>query len=422
MFKKTTLENGLRIITDEMPHTRSASICIFIGVGSRYETAALGGISHFIEHVFFRGTDKRPTSCDISAEIEGVGGVLNAATDRETTVYWCKVPQQHFELGLDVLCDMLQYARFESEDIEKERTVIIEEINMSYDAPSSRVGLLIDELLWRGHPLGRDIAGTKDSVNGISRDDLLSYISQRYRPGRTVVSIAGNINHDEAVNAVKNQLGGWTGPGQAKGFKAYAEKPGRRIKVESREIEQTHLCLALPGLSTFDPRHYTLDIMNVILGEGMSCRLFTHVRDELGLAYSVHSYVEHLADTGSLTVYAGVDTGKLELALNAILKELNHLRSEQISETELSKAKEQAKGHLLLRLEDSRSVSGWHGGQEIMKSEILTVDEVVEKIDTVTAGSINRLAAELISPEKLRLAIVGPVKETAALRKIIGAR
>ncbi len=345
MFKKTTLDNGLRIITDYMPQTRSASIMIFVGVGSRYETDRLGGISHFIEHVFFRGTEKRPTSCDISAAIEGVGGVLNAATDRETTVYWCKVPQPHFELGLDVLCDMLLNARFEKEDIEKERTVIIEEINMSYDAPASRVSLLIDELLWPDHPLGRDIAGTKQSVGGISRANLLSYISQRYLPTRIVVSIAGNVEHDEAVEAVKKQLGRWTGPGQAKAFKPYVPKPGPRIKVEHRDIEQTHLCLALPGLSTFDPRHYTLDTMNVILGEGMSCRLFTHVRDVLGLAYSVHSYVEHLTDTGSLTVYAGVDTSKLDLALEAIVHELTRLRDEYLPETELTKAKEQAKGH-----------------------------------------------------------------------------
>ena len=421
MHRKTTLDNGLRIITDSMPHTRSASICVFIGAGSRYETDALGGISHFVEHVFFRGTEKRPTSCDISAEIEGVGGILNAATDRETTVYWTKVPQPHFELGLDVLCDMMLSAKFAGDDVEKERTVIIEEINMSYDSPSSRVGLLIDELMWQGHPLGRDIAGTKESVNGISRNNLHTYVKQRYIPTRTVVSIAGNVDHDEAVEAVTKQLGHWTGPGQAKPFKAYADNTGPRLKVERRDIEQTHLCLSMPGLSIFDPRHYILDIMNVILGEGMSCRLFTQVRDQLGLAYSVHSYTEHLSDTGALTVYAGVDTSKLVLALEAIVKELSRLRDEFIPDSELTKAKELAKGHLLLRLEDSRNVAGWHGGQEIIKGDILTIDEVVEKIESVTADAIGHLAAEIIKPEKFRLAIVGPVKESAKLRTIVAA-
>jgi predicted Zn-dependent peptidase len=392
-----------------------------VGVGSRYEAENQAGISHFVEHVFFRGTAKRPTSCDISAEIEGVGGVLNAATDRETTVYWCKVPQAHFELGLDVLCDMLLNACFRSEDVEKERTVIIEEINMSYDAPASRVSLLIDELLWNGHPLGRDIAGNKDSVNGISRTELRTYVSRRYRPARAVVSIAGNVDHDSAVESVKKRLGHWTASGQVRGFAPYVEKPGRRVRVEFRDIEQAHVCLSLPGFSIFDPRHYTLDIINVLLGEGMSCRLFTHVRDELGLAYSVHSYVEHLSDAGALTVYAGVDTNKLEMALEAVVRELTRIRDEFISAEELAKAKEQAKGHLLLRLEDSRNVAGWQGGQEIIKGEILTVDEVIEKIDAVTTDSIGKIASELFQPERLRLAIVGPVKETAGLKQIIKA-
>ena len=420
MYRKTTLDNGLRVVTDSMPQTRSASICIFIGAGSRYETNTAGGISHFVEHILFRGTAKRPTSCDISAEIEGVGGTLNAATDRETTVYWCKVPQPHFDLGLDVLSDMLLNSRLDPGDVEKERTVIIEEINMSYDAPSSRVGLLIDELLWRGHPLGRDIAGTKDTVTGISRDDLASFMAQRYRPTRAVVSIAGNVEHAEAVKAVQKQLGHWTNPGQGKSFKPYAEKPGLRLKVEHRDIEQTHVCLALPGLSIFDSRHYILDLMNVILGEGMSCRLFTQVRDKLGLAYSIHSYTEHLTDTGALTIYAGVDTRKLELALDAIVQELDRLRDEIIPESELTKAKELAKGHLLLRLEDSRNVAGWQGGQEIIKGEILSIDQVVEKIDGITTDAIGKLAAELIRPERFRLAIVGPVKETAKLRRLVG--
>ena len=420
MYQKTTLDNGLRIITEHMPHTRSASISVFIKAGSRYETDALGGISHFVEHMLFRGTDRRPSSRDISAEIEGVGGILNAATDRETTVYWCKVPQPHFERGLDVLCDMLLASRLDSDDLEKERTVIIEEINMSYDAPSSRVGLLIDGLIWRGHPLGRDIAGTRRSVTNLTRGSLVSYMAQHYRPAKVVVSIAGNVTHKEAVAAVRKRLQAWTSSGQEKGFQPYTAKPGRRLKVERRDIEQSHLCLSLPGLSAFDPQRYTLDIMNVILGEGMSCRLFTKVRDELGLAYSVQSYTEHLADTGALTVYAGVDTSKLVLALEAITEELARFCNEDVPEAELIKAKELVKGRLLLRLEDSRSVAGWHGAQEILKGEIPTVDEVVAKIDAVTVDGIRQLTSELIRKEYLRLAVVGPIKGTTELKSIIG--
>jgi len=402
-----------------MPHTRSASICIFVKAGSRYESNAFGGISHFVEHMLFRGTEKRPTSGEISAEIEGVGGSLNAATDRETTVYWCKVPQPHFRRGLDVLCDMLTASRFDPDDVEKERTVIIEEINMSYDAPSSKVGLLIDELVWHGHPLGRDIAGTKKSVGKLTRPALVSYMTQRYRPTGVVISIAGNVTHNEAVMAVKQRLGRWKALGQGKGFLPYVAKPGRRLKVERRDIEQTHLCLSVPGLSSFDPRRYALDIMNVLLGEGMSSRLFTRVRDELGLAYSISSFTEHLYDTGTLTIYAGVDTSKLTLALEAITGELTRLRYEMVPKAELTKAKELAKGRLLLRLEDSRSVAGWQGAQEISKDVILTIDEVVTQIESVTTDSLRQLAAEYFKPEHYRLAVVGPVKELNRLNGVL---
>ena len=420
MFQKALLGNGLRVVTESMPHTRSASICIFIRGGSRYESEVNAGISHFVEHVLFRGTHKRPTSCDISTEIEGVGGVLNGATDRETTVYWCKVPQPHFESGLDVLSDMLTGSRFDADDIEKERTVIIEEINMTYDAPSSRVGLLIDDLIWHGHPLGRDIAGTRKSVGSMTRPKLVGYVKRRYTPENTVVSIAGNVTHEEAVAAVAKVLGNWSENGVGQGFKAYTGNTGPRLKLEYRDIEQTHLCLAIPGLSIFDPRHYVLDIMNVILGEGMSCRLFSQVRDRLGLAYSIHSFVDHLSDTGALTIYAGVDTSKLELAIQAIEDEVFRLRDQLIPEAELTKAKELAKGHLLLRLEDSRSVAGWQGSQEVIKTEIMTVDQVIEKIDAVTPEAIASMAAELIGLERIRIAVVGPIKSSAKLKKFIG--
>jgi predicted Zn-dependent peptidase len=419
LYKKTVLDNGLRILTESMPHTHSASICIFLGVGSRYEPPAKAGISHFVEHVLFRGTPRRPTSCDVSTAIEGIGGVLNGGTDRETTVYWCKVPQPHFAMGLDVLCDMLRHSKFESGDIEKERTVIIEEINMSYDSPSQRVGLLIDELTWAGHPLGRDIAGTKATVSDIKRRDLLDYVCRHYQPTSTVIAIAGNINHDEVVVALQQQLGDWTGSGQRQVFKPYKEVSAERLDVEYRDIEQTHLCLALPGLSIFHPHRFTLNIMNVILGEGMSCRLFTRVRDQLGLAYSIHSFTEYLADTGALTVYAGVDTSKLNLALESILAEIMRLREEDITEEELTKAKELAKGHMLLRLEDSRNVAGWLGSQEIITEKVLTINKVVAILDAITARDIKSLAEELLKPEKLRLAVVGPVKKTAQLKRLI---
>lgn len=419
MYQKTVLNNGLRIVSETMPHTHSASICVFVGVGSRYETNARAGISHFVEHVLFRGTEKRPTSRDISEAIEGVGGVLNGGTDRESTVYWCKVARPHFEMALDVLSDMLLNSKLVADDIEKERQVIIEEINMSYDSPSSKVGLIIEKLLWPADPLGRDIAGTKKSVGATSREDLVAYIKAQYIPSTTVVSVAGSVEHKEVVAAVKKCLGGWTAPGQRPEHKAYREHVAERVEIESRDIEQTHMCLALPGLSLHDPQRFTLDMINVILGEGMSSRLFSEVRDKLGLCYSVQSYVDHLKDTGSLIVYAGVDTAKAELALKAIIKELMRFRKETISPTELAKAKEMSKGQLALRLEDSRHVAGWLGGQETLAGRILTIDDVNALVDRVSAADIKQLAGVLIDKSRMRLAVVGPLQKEQPLRRLI---
>ena len=409
MYQKTTLENGLRLITAPMPHTRSVSVSFFIGAGSRYETEAQAGISHFIEHLCFKGTSKRPTAREISTAIEGVGGILNGGTDKELSVYWCKMTQPYFQTALDVLVDMLLNSRFDPADIEKERQVIIEEINMSYDSPAQRVAMLIDELLWPEHPLGRDIAGSKESVGLITRDMLLGYLAGQYQPSNTVVTVAGNIQHQEMVTAVSQILGKWTTQPPHPGYLAYQEQPVQRLRVETRDTEQAQLCLALPGLPLLHPKRFSLDLLNVILGGGMSSRLFTQIRDKLGLVYSINSYVDHLLDTGSIIVSAGVETKNLPVAIEAILKELSQLR-EVIPESELNKAKEFSKGHLLLRMEDSRNVAGWLGGQEILTGRILSVDEVVSIIDAITAEELQQIAQELLVGTQLRLAVVGPVK------------
>jgi len=418
LHQKTTLDNGLRVITANMPHTRSVSISIFIGAGSRYETESQAGVSHFIEHLLFKGTPRRATARDISVAIEGVGGIINAGTDKELTVYWCKVAQPHFSLALDVLADIVLHSKFNPGDIESERRVIIEEIHMGKDSPSQLVNMLIDELLWPGHPLGRDIAGDKDSVAGISREMMLDYMACRYLPGNTVVSIAGDLKHREMVNAVSGALGGWADRQPRPGYEAYKERPFPRLKIEKKDTEQAHLCLGLNGLPLLHPRRFVLDLLNVILGEGMSSRLFTEIRDRLGLAYSIHSYADHLLDTGAITIYAGVEPKNLPVAIKAILEQLSRLK-EPVPEDELVKAKELAKGRLLLRMEDSRSVAGWMGGQEILTGKILSVDQVTSIIDAITADEIGRLARELLVASQLRLALVGPVAESEPLEKLL---
>jgi len=418
LYQKTTLDNGLRLITATMPHIHSVSICFFIGTGSRYETEAEAGTSHFIEHLCFKGTSKRPTAREIATAIEGVGGILNGATDKELTLYWCKVAQSHFHPALDVLVDMLLNSRFDPVDIEKERQVIIEEIHMGNDSPSQRVGMLIDELLWPDHPLGCDIAGSKESVGTITRDMLLGYLASQYQPTNTVVAIAGDIQHQEAVTALNQALGNWTNPQARSGYLAYKEQPAQQMRIENRDTEQVNLCLALPGLSLLHPRRFALGLLNVILGEGMSSRLFTEIRDKLGLAYSINSYVDHFLDTGSITISAGVEAKKLEVAIKAILEELSRLR-ETVPEHELAKAKELAKGRLLLRMEDSRSVAGWIGGQEILTGRILSGDQVVSIIDAITPEELQQLAQELLVGSQLRLAVVGPVQQDKPLDELL---
>jgi predicted Zn-dependent peptidase len=401
-----------------MPHTRSVSVCIYMGAGSRYESEQLSGVSHFIEHLCFRGTEKRKTAKEISGAIEGVGGVLNGGTDKELTVYWCKVAQPHFVMALDVLADMVLNSRFDLQDIEKERHIIVEEISMSKDAPNQLVGMLLDELLWPNHPLGRDVAGTNKSVEAMSREQMRDYMDAEYTPANTVIAIAGNIQHDDTINEVSKVLGQWQNKKKRLDYVPYIEDKNPRMKIENRETEQTHLCLALPGLSLQHPHRFTLDLMNVILGEGMSSRLFIEVRDKLGLAYNIHSYLDHFQDSGALTVYAGVHPKKLEIGINAILEQLTLLK-EKVSEEELHKAKELSKGRLLLRMEDSRSVAGWVGGQEILSGKIMDVEEVVAIIDKVTAKDMVAVAKELLVSDRLRLSVVGPVKSTGHLEGLL---
>ena len=416
--QRTTLDNGLRVITATMPHIRSVSICVYIGVGSRYESDAEAGVSHFIEHMCFKGTPERPTAREIAEAIEGVGGFLNGATGKELSLYWCRVAQSHFNHSLNVLADMLLNSKFQPEDIEKERQIIIDEINMSLDSPSQRVEMLIDELLWPNHPLGRDVAGCKESVATIDRDTILNSLQSQYQPGNTVITIAGNIEHEPAVTAVSQVFGNWTSHQPRPGYLPYEEKSAPRLSIETRDTEQAHLCLAMHGLPLLHPKRFALDLLNVVLGEGMSSRLFTEVRDRLGLAYSISSHSEHHHDSGAITIYAGVEPNNLETAIKAILEQLVLLK-EPLSESELSRAKELTTGHLLLGMEDSRSVAGWLGGQEVLNERILSVDQVISIVNAVTIQELTALAQELIIDSQLRLALVGPVTKSEALEKLL---
>jgi predicted Zn-dependent peptidase len=340
MYLKTALDNGLRILTSAMPHTRSVSIGFFIGVGSRYESDEQSGVSHFIEHMLFKGTATRPTARDIAMAIEGIGGIFNGSTGPEASFYWAKVAQPHLETAVDVLVDMLRYSRFDPEEVDRERRVIIEEINLTLDTPDSLVHQLINELVWPNHPLGRDVAGTKESLGNLSREALLAYLKCHYQPSNVVVSVAGDVEHQAVMEKMAPFLTDWTAGEVASFQPAEDGQTEPRLKVHRKETEQAHLCLGVPGISRDHPDRYTLRLLNTILGEGMSSRLFTKVRERLGLAYSIYSYTSAMYDTGAVGVYAGVDPRRIEDAICAVLAEWDGLRQESVPADELAKAKD----------------------------------------------------------------------------------
>jgi predicted Zn-dependent peptidase len=418
MHQKVTLDNGLRLLTSEMPHTRAVSVVFFTAAGPRYEVETEAGVSHFIEHICFKGTEKRQSSKEISEAIESVGGTINGGTDKELTTFWCRVTSEHFLLALDILVDLLRHSRFDATDIDRERQIIIEEINMSLDSPRQRVAMLIDELLWPGQPFGRDIAGSKETVAALTRQQMLNFLSKHYLPNTTVVAVAGDIEQKQVQDTINQTLGEWKPNKVPAGFPNMGDQKVARLNIEFRDTEQAHLCLGVPGLSFFHPDRYAVDLLSIILGEGMSSRLFTEIREQQGLAYDIHSYADHFADSGAVIIYAGVDPGRVDSALRSIIDQVSKLK-ERISEAELDKAKEIIKGRLLLSLESSRNVAAWLGAQELLTNRILTTDEVISLVEAVTIEDLKRVAQQLLTSEKLNLAIVGPVKEEEQLARLL---
>ncbi len=411
MYELTTLENGLRVLTVVIPHVQSVSLGFFLDVGSRYESDSLAGASHFIEHMLFKGTEMRPSARDIAEAIEGKGGMFNATTSLETTLYWAKVAARHAPEALDVVSDMLLHSTFEARELEKERAVISEEIAYNLDAPDSLVQVLVSQLQWPAHPLGRDVAGTKESVAGLDRGALLQYLGDHYRPGRAILGLAGQLEHREGVDWARSCLSHWE-PGAPAAFEPAPENHrGPELLLQYKDTEQAHISLSFAALSRSDARRFTLRLLNVILGEGMRSRLFQEVRERLGLAYGVDSYVSTLQDSGAIGIYAGVTANAAETALRAVLLQLDRLRQEPVPQDELEKAREFTKGRLALALEDSFAVASYYARQELLAPEVVSLDELVDRFDDVDAKGIMELAQELFQTERLNLAIVGPITD-----------
>ncbi|TMC75165.1 MAG: insulinase family protein [Chloroflexi bacterium] len=417
--RRVTLPNGMRVLVAEMPETRSVSMAVYVGVGSRVESKSDAGTSHFLEHMVFKGTAKRPTAADISQEIESRGGVVNASTDKEVTVFWSRVPARHYLVALDVVADMIRAPMLRPTDVESERRVIVEELRMYRDQPQDRVHTVLDELLYPKHPLGWEVAGREEVVLGMTADALRGFIERGYAPSRTVVALAGPLRADEAITAVEGALGALA-PREPPRMNP-APRPGKvRAKLVGKRAEQTNLCVGWRAVHTDHPDKFIVDMLNAVLGEGMSSRLFLELREKRGLAYDVHSYDANYVDAGHLVVYAGFAPQNGAEVLAAILREIARLRDEQVPDRELERVRDFAKGRLELRLEDTRGVSAWLAGQELFLGRVRTVEEVSAIIDGIGPADIQRVAREYLRPELAYVAAIGPRATLAAIAPPVG--
>ncbi|HEX5199622.1 MAG TPA: pitrilysin family protein [Actinoplanes sp.] len=415
--RRTVLPSGLRVITEAIPGSRSASLGVWVGIGSRDETPAMSGASHFLEHLLFKGTHKR-TALQISAEIEAVGGETNAFTTKEYTCYYARVLDDDLPLAVDVLCDAVADSILDPADVEVERGVILEEIAMHEDEPSDEVHDIFTEAIFGDHPLGRLISGTEESITPMTRTQINGFYRRRYTPPHIVVAAAGNLEHATVVRLVRKALAG-TALDSAAGDPAGPRAGIKRVRhqkphtvVRNRDTEQAHVVLGGVGIGRRDERRFALGVLNNVLGGGMSSRLFQEIREKRGLAYSVYSYASQYADAGLFGVYAGCAPGKVEEVLDLTRAELARVADKGLTAEEIARGKGMVKGSYVLGLEDSGSRMSRLAKSELLYGDLMTVDELLGRVDAVTAEDVDAIAHELLS-QPMSLAVVGPFDEAA---------
>lgn len=406
MFKKEYLENGLPVVMESLKNMRSVVIGIWVKVGSRSEKTEKNGISHFLEHMFFKGTKKRSAK-DISFEIDSLGGELNAFTSRENTTFYIKMLDEYLEQGLELLSDIFLNSTFPEEDIEKEKTVIKEEIKMVEDTPDDYIHDLSNQTIWGSTGLGQSVLGRRETIKSFTREDLLSHIRKYYGTKDTVISCAGNIEHDRIIPLLSKNLGNLRRGSEPE----LGDTPEFRSKVEvyHKELSEAHLCLGIRGLPQSNKERYVFFLLNTILGAGVSSRLFQEIREKRGLAYSIYSFVASYHDTGVWGVYAGVSRKKVEEVLELVLSELYDLK-DTVTETELARAKNQLKGNIILGLESSSGRMNNIARQEIYYGKYHSPKEIINGIESITLDQVRNLAERLIQREYFSVTIHGPVK------------
>ena len=420
-FEKKVLKNGLRAIVVPMPSFESATVMVMVGAGSRYETKQNNGISHFLEHMAFKGTKRRPSSMDISTLIDGMGGEFNAFTGKESTGYYIKSAKNHVTTSLDVLSDMLQHSLLDPKEIEKEKGVIIEEINLYEDMPMRKIGDIYENLLYGDTPLGWDIAGEKKNILGTTREDFVSYMASLYSADNMTVIVAGGVDTKEAFSQIEKYFGGMPQFKTKKALPIKEDQTKPALLIKDKKTEQIHIALGVRTVDLDSPKRYPLSLLAAILGGGMSSRLFHEVREKRGLAYYVRSSSDEYKDAGTFVSTAGVDPKRVAEAVEVMMAEYRKVADGKlaIGKEELTKAKEFMKGHMVLEIEDSKAVAGYYAHQELMEKEVLNPDEVLAKIDAVKAQEVEAVGQEFFVNAGLNLALIGNFPDRQKLEKLL---
>jgi len=414
MFERTALPDGPRVISARLPAARSVSIAAYVKAGSRLEAPEQAGMAHFLEHLTFKGTAAYPSTRALSEAVEGVGGSFNAATDREATVYWVRVPRRETERAMTVLGELICRPALDPAEIDREREVIIEEIRGYLDDPAEYAQILFQQAMFGTSALGREICGEESDIRALPAAGIRGFWASTYRPANAVVAVAGDLAHTEAVALTERLFN--TGNGAVHGFDPAPVLPaGPRILTGKRDATQAQICVGVPALPRDHPDTWALSVLNAVLGDGMSSRLFLSMVDRDALAYDVGSGIVEYADAGALQVTAGVDPGRVGRALEGILAELSLLRDEPVGEDELQKAKAYISGGLELRMEETRHLAAWIGGQEALHERVLTLDEAIDRIEGVRTEDLARLSGDLFRNDALRLSVVAPGRSLRGL-------
>ena len=416
-FERHTLDNGLRVLTSNLEHAQSVTCMVMLAAGSRYETPGTNGIAHFSEHMFFKGTARRPSARDIAGEVDSIGGEFNAFTGKEYTAYYVKCAAEHRDVALDVLADMLRNSRFDPEEIEREKGVIIEEMNMYFDTPRDYIGGVYEDLMYGDQPLGWDIIGRKETVREATRETFMNYLDRWYKPARMVVGIAGKIGDDALERAT--ELFGDLPSAETGEPEPAREHQNERVRVFTKQSDQAHLILGVPSYPIEHPDRYPLQMVSAVLGGGMSSRLFTEVRERRGLAYYVFGLNHSYTDAGSLYSQAGVDINRIDEAVTTIAAELRKIAAEPVPADELEKARNFTKGRFVLQLESPQGLILFGMRKEVLEGRAPDPEEVLAGVDAVTGDDVQRVARDLIADEKLRLALIGPFDDAEHFEQLL---